>query len=587
MADTPSPAPTSKPVRAWPTALVAAIYWVFQVVLAQTDVPMFNRFMSNAMSGLAFLLVFLILWLANGTVRGRLRLAVFGVFVGALVLSLVLADSSYTHGPDGKFNPISFMLSAVPVVLTVWAAGLFLVRRWAPGAGARTLAVGIPLCFFCFDLTRWEGLDGRLNASYSFRWSSTSEDGFLREKAADASSAPSMKPWSVKAGDCPEFRGAQRDGVVHGVRIETNWKDGPPSLVWKQRVGPGWSSVIAVDGFLVTQEQRGDFESVVCYDAETGKEVWKHEDKARFSEGIAGPGPRATPTYRDGRIYSLGGGGLVTCLEARDGKAVWTHDLTKDSSAPAPMWGYSASPLLVEGKVIVFAGGPSARGVLALDAATGAPLWSKLVGKESYCSAQLVTVHGKPHLLMQDNKALAGLSVADGAVLWERPNANESVIPMLQSSLLEDGKVLVASGPGLALLEIQEDGGKWTATEKWSTPRFRPSFSNFVLHDGYVYGVDEGVLACIDVKSGERVWRKGRYGSGQLILLADQAQLVVVSEKGELALVDAKPQEPGEVFRFKAIEGKTWNLPTIAQDRLIVRNGAEMACFRLRTLKSP
>jgi outer membrane protein assembly factor BamB len=582
-----APAPIPKSLRAWPTALIAVLYWIFQFVLAQLDMPMFVRFLSNAMSGLVFLLTFLILWLSNGTVRGRLRLGVFGIFLGALVLSLVLADSSYTHGPDGKFNPVSFMLSAVPIVLTVWSAGLFLVRDWAPGVAARTLAVGIPLCFLCFDLTRWDGLDGRLNASYSFRWSSTREDRLVAAKASPASSVPSTKPWSVKPGDCPEFRGAQRDGVVHGVRIETNWKDGAPSLVWKQPVGPGWSSVIAVDGYLVTQEQRGESEAVVCYDAETGKEVWKREDKGRFSEGIAGPGPRATPTYRDGRIYSLGGGGLVTCLEARDGKAVWTRDLSKDTSAPVPMWGYSASPLVVDGKVIVFAGGPSARGVLALDAGTGAPVWSKLVGKESYCSAQLVTVHGKPQLLMQDNKAMAGLSVADGSVLWERPNPNEAIIPMLQSSALEDGKVLVACGPGLSLLEIKEEGGKWSATEKWTTPRFRPSFSNFVLHQGYVYGVDEGVLACVDVKTGKRVWRKGRYGSGQLILLADQDQLVVVSEKGELALVDAKPQEPGEVFRFQAIEGKTWNSPTVAQDRLIVRNGAEMACFRLRPLKSP
>jgi outer membrane protein assembly factor BamB len=278
---------------------------------------------------------------------------------------------------------------------------------------------------------------------------------------------------------------------------------------------------------------------------------------------------------------------LVTCLEAPTGKLVWLRNLAKESSAPAPQWGYSASPLVVEGKVIVFAGGSSARGITALDAATGAPIWSKLVGKESYCSAQLLTVHGKPQLLMQDNKAMAGLSVTDGAILWERPAASEAIIPMLQSSPLEDGKVLVASGTGLALLEIKEADGKWSAEERWSTPKFRPSFSNYVHHEGYVYGVDEGVLACVDAKTGERLWRKGRYGSGQLILLADQGLLVMISEKGELALIDAKPQEPGEVFRIQALEGKTWNHPAIAQDRLIVRNGTEMACYRLRTLKSP
>jgi outer membrane protein assembly factor BamB len=147
--------------------------------------------------------------------------------------------------------------------------------------------------------------------------------------------------------------------------------------------------------------------------------------------------------------------------------------------------------------------------------------------------------------------------------------------------------VLVASGPGLALLEIKEEGGKWSAAELWSTPKFRPSFSNFVHHAGHVYGIDEGVLACVDAKTGERVWRKGRYGSGQLLLLADQGLILLISEKGELALIEAKPQEPGDVYRLQALIGKTWNHPAIAQDRLFVRNGIEMACFRLATLKSP
>jgi outer membrane protein assembly factor BamB len=574
-----TPESAERPLRAWPTATLAAVYWIFQAVLSQLDMPMFSRFMSNAMSALAFLIVFLILWLSNGSVRGRCRILVLGTFIGGLLVGIALAHRS--------FDPISFMLTSVPIVLTAWALGMVLVRRRPSKQVLAALALGIPVSFLYFDLIRWDGLDGRLKATSSFRWIATPEDAFLASREAARPGAPSKKAWSLKPGDWPEFRGTERDGIARGIRIETNWKDVKPQLVWKQRVGPGWSSVIVVDSFLITQEQRGDSEAVACYEVDTGNEVWKHEDKARFSEGIAGAGPRATPTYRDGRVYSLGGGGLVTCLDAPTGKLVWLRDLSKENSTPAPQWGYSASPLVVDGKVIVFAGGPSARGITALDAATGTPVWSKLVGKESYCSAQLLTVHGKPLLLMQDNKALAGLSVVDGAVLWERPGAGEATIPMLQSSPVEEGKVLVTSGPGLALVEIREQGGAWSVSELWSTPKFRPSFSNFVHYEGHVYGVDEGVLACVDAKTGERLWRKGRIGSGQLILLADQGLLVVVSEKGELALVDAKPQEPGEVFRFQALEGKTWNHPAIAQDRLLVRNGAEMACYRLRILKSP
>src|SRR5207248_3487699 len=167
----------------------------------------------------------------------------------------------------------------------------------------------------------------------------------------------STKPWALHSGDWPEFRGPGRDGVVRGVRIETNWKDVPPEKVWKQSVGPGWSSVIIVDGYLVTQEQRGESEAVACYEAETGKEVWAHEEKARFSEGIAGPGPRATPTFHQGRIYAYGGSGILVCLDAASGKRIWSREVAREASAPLPFWGYSSSPLVADGKVIVFAGG--------------------------------------------------------------------------------------------------------------------------------------------------------------------------------------------------------------------------------------
>ena len=146
---------------------------------------------------------------------------------------------------------------------------------------------------------------------------------------------------------------------------------------------------------------------------------------------------------------------------------------------------------------------------------------------------------------------------------------------------------LASTAQDLFLLEFREEGGKWTAADKWVSTRFRPSFDDFVVLDGHVYGLDDGVLSCVKVATGERVWKKGRYGAGQLLLLADQGLLVVLSEKGELALVDARPQEPGDVFRFPAVEGKTWNHPVIVGDRIYVRNAAELACYRLRTLKNP
>lgn len=578
--DSPAPASRSlEPVRAWPAALLVVLYWIFQLAISQAEMGMFARFLSNALSAAAFLLLFIILWMANGTVAWRLRFLGLALLLAGAGVGILLAHSS--------FQPVGFLMMSVPYVLTGWTLWMFAMAGRQPRVRAATLTVLVLAGIGVFDLIRWDGLDGRLRSSVSARWAATPEQALLASKSASASVGRVTKPWTPRAGDWPEFRGPLRDGVVRGVRIESNWKDSPPQKIWSEDVGPGWSSMIVVDGYLVTQEQRGESEAVVCYEAKTGKEVWRHEDAARFSEGIAGPGPRATPTYHDGRIYTQGGGGLLLCLEASSGRPVWSRTLLSDASGRAPQWGCSASPLIADGRVIVFVGGEGARGAVALDAATGAPVWSTLGGKESYSSAHLVRFRGTAQVLMQDNKRLVGLSIRDGSVLWERPGVSESAIPMLQPLVLGDGKFLITSGPGIALFEVRGNEGAWTVSESWTTERFRPSFSDFVVHDGHVYGLDDGVLACVDLKTGGRIWRKGRYGSGQVLLLEDSGLLVVLSEKGELALVNARPQEPGDVFRFPAIVGKTWNHPVIVQDRLFVRNGTQMACYQLRAAKTP
>jgi outer membrane protein assembly factor BamB len=569
---TPGPAA----VRAWPVLALVIVYWVFQFIVAQIDMSVFPRFITKTLGTLAFLILFVILWLSNGTLKRRTRLLGFGLFIVGLPLGIAAAHRS--------FDPVSFLLMTVPYVLTTWTAWVLFARHFGttqlPGLAAVILST-----IGAVDLVRWDGVDGRLVSSSSWRWSATPEQVFLTSKAPATPVERSTKPWALRAGDWPEFRGEHRDGAARGVRIAGDWKESPPEKLWRQSIGPGWSSVIVVDGFLVTQEQRGEWEAVVCYEAQTGKEVWIRQDPARFSEGISGAGPRATPTFRDGRLYAFGANGLLLCLEASNGKLLWSRDVAREASAPVPQWGYSASPLVVDGKVIVFAGG--SKGCAAFDTATGAPVWSREGGKDSYSSAHLVHVGGKPQIVMQDTRRMVGLAIADGAVLWERANLTPSIIPMLQPHLLEDGGLLASSGQDLALLELKEEGGSWKVVQKWISARFRPNFDDFVVHEGHVYGLDDGILSCVDVTTGARVWKKGRYGSGQVLLLPDQGALIVLSEKGELALIEARPQEPADEFRFPAIEGKTWNHPAVVQDRLYVRNSVEMACYRLRPVKTP
>jgi outer membrane protein assembly factor BamB len=169
-------------------------------------------------------------------------------------------------------------------------------------------------------------------------------------------------------------------------------------------------------------------------------------------------------------------------------------------------------------------------------------------------------------------------------MLWEHrwvPNAS-----ILQPARTSNGDILIAAGDamagiGMRRIAVKRDAGSWTTEERWTSHSLKPFYNDFVVHEGHAFGFDGSILACIDLADGARKWKGGRYGHGQMILLPDQDLLLVVSEEGELALVSATPDRFTEVARFKAIEGKTWNHPVLVGDVLLVRNGEEMAAFRL------
>jgi outer membrane protein assembly factor BamB len=212
---------------------------------------------------------------------------------------------------------------------------------------------------------------------------------------------------ALQSGDWPGFRGPQRDGRRAGVRIPTDWKEHPPRLLWRHRVGPGWSSFAVIGTHLYTQEQRGEDEAVVCYDAASGKEIWIYQDSARFTEVMSGPGPRATPAFHEGKIYALGAAGLLNCLDAASGQSHWSRNVIADSGAKVPQWGFAASPLIVEGIVSIFAGGPEGKSVLGYNASTGDLAWSAGEGQYSYCSMQPVRLGGAEQLIVATEKGLS------------------------------------------------------------------------------------------------------------------------------------------------------------------------------------
>lgn len=617
------PAPR-KPLRLWPGVAAAVL-----LVLIRVGVPVF--FPENAISGvlgaLAAAAVILVWWLFFSRAPWAERLAAVVLMIVALAATRFVVHESIRGGMMG----LMLFLHGPPVLtvaLVAWAAAS---RRFSTGARRAALVVAILLACAVMALLRTGGITGEANSDLHWRWTPTPEERLLAQTPeeslpiAPAAPATAETPATAVTGAEPEktpvpstppvlsergntrvdgsergitrvgpatsergitrvewngFRGPLRDGIVRGVRLNTNWSVSSPAQVWRRPIGPGWSS-FAVEGDLIyTQEQRGEHEMVSCYRLSTGEPVWVHSDDARFYESNGGPGPRGTPTISNGRVYTVGATGIVNALDARTGSVVWTRSGAADSGAELPGWGFASSPLVVGDVVIVALSGR----LVGYDAASGNPRWLGPAGGAGYSSPHLLTIDGVPQVLLLRGSRTISVAPADGTLLWEhnwQPGAS-----IVQPNLTEDGDVLINTadamgGQGMRRLAVARTPSGWTVEERWTSRSLKPYFNDFVVHEGHAYGFDGSILASIDVANGERRWKGGRYGNGQLVLLPDQDLLLVLSEEGELALVSATPDKFAEIARFKAIEGKTWNHPVVVGDMLLVRNGEEMAAFRL------
>jgi outer membrane protein assembly factor BamB len=390
-------------------------------------------------------------------------------------------------------------------------------------------------------------------------------------QTATAQSAPAAKSYWTN------FRGPRRDGKYDEQPIATNWPANGLPMLWKQPVGVGHASFAVAEGNAYTIEQRRGEEVVAAYDLMSGRELWTQKWSAEFNDST-GDGPRATPTWDQGRIYALGATGELRCLDAKTGSVIWGKNILSDNQASNLPWAMAASPLVVDDKVIVLPGGTSGKSVVAYNKMTGAPVWRVLNDVQAYVSPMLVELAGRRQIVVVTSSRVVGLVPESGALLWSYVWDTNGGINVSQPIVVDQNRFFISSGygKGAALVEVK-GGNSYTATTIWENVLMNNKFNSSVLHNGYVYGLDEGILTCLDVKTGERKWKDGRYGYGQVLLAGDH--LILTSDKGEVALVKATPDGYNEVARFEALKGQTWNYPAIAGGRLLVRNSNEMAAY--------
>jgi len=581
-------------LRTWPGTAAAALIAVgFILPIVMPDAAIVG--MAGVMIGA---LAILLWWLFFSRARWSERLGGIALLVAAWFAMRPFLDPSIIGGAQGALPVL-----AVPVLAAALAVWAWATRHQSDGVRRASMVVSILIaCIFCTTV-RTAGI-GRGLFEFHWRWTPTPEEQLLAQgdddpapvppapatpaissaapatdANAESATVPAPPPSPGAPAAWPGFRGSDRDGIVHNVRIETDWSTSPPVELWRRPIGPGWSS-FAVDGDLVfTQEQRGDDEIVAAYRLSTGTPVWRHRDAVRFYESNGGAGPRGTPSLSNGRVYAFGATGILNALDAGTGAVLWSRNVSADSHVTTPMWGFTSSPLVLDDIVVVAAEGTLA----AYDIATGTPRWLGPSGGGSYSSPHPISIDGVPQIVLLNGQGATSLAPSDGAVLWRSEWPGSAIV---QPAVAADGNVLINSisatgGLGIRSLAVTHAAGGWTVAERWTSTGLKPYFNDFVVHNGHAFGFDGSILSCIDLTDGTRKWKGGRYGSGQLVLLADQNVLLVLSDEGELALVSATPDGFKELARFKAIEGKTWNHPVLVRDILLVRNGEEMAAFRL------
>ena len=392
---------------------------------------------------------------------------------------------------------------------------------------------------------------------------------------ADAATAPGA-PAIAWTTSWSGFRGARRDGHYNAGPIRTDWKGVQP--LWTQPVGRGYASVVAANGHAFTIEQRGAREVAVAYDVLTGRELWTNGWNAVFMHDGGGPGPRATPAVHDGTLFVLGGTGELRALDASNGKLYWrTNILDRNED-----FGVTASPLIVGNTVVTIPGGGDGKAIVAYDRASGRIAWSALDDKPSYVSPVRVSLAGVDQIVAVLDNRVVGLSTDRGNLLWEAAWPANGGNHAAQPVIIGDSRIFLSSGSGSGglALEITRDGDRLTARELWRTNRMKNAITSSVYHDGFIYGLDLGILACIDAANGELKWKAGRYGSGQTLLAS--GNLVITTDEGEVVLVRATPEGHQEIGRTKAVEGRTLNHPALVDGFLLVRNGAQMVAFDLR-----
>jgi outer membrane protein assembly factor BamB len=376
---------------------------------------------------------------------------------------------------------------------------------------------------------------------------------------------------SANGTDWPRWRGPALNGISSEKGWQANWPAEGPKQLWRTSVGTGFASFSVSDGRVYTMGNSNNTDTTFCFDARTGKIIWRHSYPCPLDPKNFEGGPCATPTIADGRVYTHSRKGDTYCLDATRGTVIWSKNLNKELGLAIPTWG-SATSVLIEGKLAVLNMGSAG---VALDRDSGKVVWvsDKTVG--SYATPVPVAIGGDQFVAIATRQSLALVKLADGKEVWSYPWKTSYDINAADPIVSGD-KIFISSGynHGGALLKVTAQG----AEKIWENKNMRNHFNSCVLLDGYLYGPDDGGLRCLDFDTGDLKWTYREFGKGSL--MAADGKLVALSEKGELIIAQASPAAFEPISRAKVLSGKCWTTPILSNGRIYCRNAVgDVVCL--------
>ncbi len=510
----------------------------------------------------------------------------FLTIIAAAIIALFFVEILNDPGMSNTLQQILALLAFLVCVIWFAFGSSWDRRTRLKGTVAIVSAVALFFTFF-----RLASVTGALLPTFEPRFGGSSWRGL----EAPQSGTRAVDLETTSDYDFGGFLGTNRDLKVPGIRLDIERLGEPPELLWRQPIGAGLGGFAVVNGYASTLEQREDGEWATLYEVDTGKIAWATKiDSETFASVVASDGPRSTPIIDDGRVYVMGNSGRLVALDGSTGKQVWERNLREEASFSIEQersllgYGRPNSPFVHADLLLAPVGGADGAFVslAAFNKNSGETVWQGGSNQISGSSPNVATLRGVQQALIVNEGFVNGYDLTDGRELWAIPwpgrtNADTSssqVVPIAPDRVF----VSRGYGHGAGLYQLSSrEGGTFSATPVWESSRvLRTKFSNVTVHEGHLYGLSEGVLECVDLETGERVWKHGRYGHGQMLQV--DTLLVVLSEEGEVFFIEATPNRRDNVLgHFQAIEGQTWNNFAIAGDRLVVRNGREAAVYRL------